>query len=72
MNDSSREDPDQIFDEGSRIDEAIEQGFRDAVRRHRQGGVPMVFWEKGRCVWVSPDEIELGDTPNETNNPNRA
>ncbi|MEO7144634.1 MAG: hypothetical protein ABI165_14140 [Bryobacteraceae bacterium] len=33
--------------------------FHDAVRRHRQGRVPMVFWKDGKVVEIPGEQIPL-------------
>ena len=33
--------------------------YIDTVRRHRQANVPMVMWEDGRTVHVSPFDVRL-------------
>ena len=52
-----KKDIDQIFREGTAIDEAVERAYRRAVRQHRQNGVPMVFWENGKIVEVPADQL---------------
>ncbi len=31
---------------------------RDAIRRHKQAGVPMPVWRNGKTVWVDAAELE--------------
>jgi hypothetical protein len=47
-----------IFREGTPIDRAIAAGARDAIRRHKQAGVPVVIWRRGKPVWVEASELE--------------
>lgn len=47
-----------IFREGTLIDRAIAAGARDAIRRHKQAGVPVVIWRDGEPVWVDAAELE--------------
>jgi phosphatidylserine/phosphatidylglycerophosphate/cardiolipin synthase-like enzyme len=54
---SETKDIDQIFRDGSAIDEALERAYRRAVKQHRQNGVPMVFWENGKIIKVPADQI---------------
>jgi monomeric isocitrate dehydrogenase len=63
MNLERQVDIEQIFEDGTLIDEAMEEAFFDAVKRHRQGGVPMVFWRDGKVVHVDAHEIKLPDDP---------
>ena len=36
-----------IFREGTPIDRALAAGAREAIRRHKQAGVPMAVWRNG-------------------------
>ncbi len=47
-----------IFREGTPIDRALAAAAREAVRRHRQAGVPMAIWRNGKTVWVDAAELE--------------
>jgi hypothetical protein len=47
------------FTDRAAIDEALKLAFYDAVRRHRQGRVPMVFMKNGKIVEVSGYDIPL-------------
>ena len=38
---------------------AMRAAYIDTVRRHRQANVPMVMWEDGRTVLVSPFDVWL-------------
>ena len=58
MTSKPKVDIDQIMKEGTAIDEAIEEGVMEAMKLHVKMGHPMVEWEDGKCVWVSPKEIE--------------
>ncbi len=48
-----------IMRDGSAVDRAMAAAHADAVRRHRQANVPMVMWEDGRTVLVSPFDVRL-------------
>ena len=52
-----RKDLDQVFRDGTAIEEAVERAYRRAVRQHRQNGVPMVFWENGKVIEVPADQL---------------
>jgi hypothetical protein len=47
-----------IFREGTPIDRALAAGAREAIRRHKQAGVPMAVWRNGKTVWVDAAELE--------------
>lgn len=53
-----KKDIEAIFREGTLIDRAIAAGAREAIRRHKQAGVPMVIWRNGASVWVDAAELE--------------
>ncbi len=48
----------RAFEEGTPIDEAIAEGVRDALRRHKQAGNPIAVWRDGQVVWIPPEEID--------------
>lgn len=47
-----------IFREGTLIDRALAAGVQEAIRRHRQAGVPMAMWRDGKTVWVDAATLE--------------
>ncbi len=53
-----KKDLDRIFHDGTAIDAALQQAYREAVRLHRMHGVPMVFWENGKIVEIPADQLE--------------
>jgi hypothetical protein len=57
-------DIDKLFEDGTSIDEAIEQAGRDARLKHKQLGVPLVVWRDGKVVEIPPEEIVV-DPPDE-------
>ena len=56
---SRGKDIDRIFTEGTLIDDALAQGVQEALRRHKQAGLPIAVWRNGKTVWVPPEKIEL-------------
>ncbi len=64
----SRRDVAALMEDGAAVDRAMQTAFADAVRRHREAGVPMAMWEDGAVKMVSPFDIPLpgeepGDVP---------
>lgn len=53
-----RRDIHQAFADGTPIDEALNEGVRDAVRQHQRLGLPLAVWRDGKTVWLSPEEVE--------------
>ena len=49
----------QIFAEGTLIDAALARGVREALRRHKRAGLPVVEWRNGRVRWVAPEAIRI-------------
>ena len=52
---------DELFDDGTLIDAALREAARDARRRHKALGLPMVTWASGQVVWVQPEDIRVDD-----------
>lgn len=48
----------KIFREGVLIDEAMRKAAQEAIRIHKQAGLPLVVWRDGRIAMVDPDEFE--------------
>lgn len=57
----SRRDVAALMKDGVAVDRAVQDAFADAVRRHREAGVPMAMWENGAVKMVSPFDIPLPD-----------
>jgi hypothetical protein len=55
---------DELFADGTAIDKALQQAFQEAVLRHRQAGVPMVFWKDGKITLVPPEDVPLPEQCN--------
>ena len=47
-----------VFQEGMPIVRALEAAAREAIKRHKQVGQPMVVWRDGKIVYISPEEME--------------
>ncbi len=50
---------DEIFSEGTQIDESLRQAVKDALLKHKQAGNPIVVWRDGKMVWLKPEEIPV-------------
>jgi hypothetical protein len=42
-----------------KITEALATGVREALKRHKQAGNPVVVWRDGKMVWLKPEEIQV-------------
>ena len=51
-------DVEKLFREGTVIDRALRAAPREAIRRHKQAGVPVALWKNGKTVWVDPNELD--------------
>jgi hypothetical protein len=49
----------EIFAEGTPIDEALRQAVKEALLKHKQAGNPVVVWSDGKMVWLKPEEIPV-------------
>jgi hypothetical protein len=56
---SKRRDIAEAFADDRLITRALRKGVRDAMRRHRQAGCPVVIWRRGKVVCVPPEEIRI-------------
>jgi hypothetical protein len=56
---TGEKDIEQIFEDGTLIDEALAQGVQEALRIHKQAGLPIVVWEDGQTVWIPAEKISL-------------
>jgi hypothetical protein len=54
---------DKVWQDDARMQAALDDAFRNAVRRHRAANVPMVMWEDGEVREISPFDIPLPDDP---------
>jgi hypothetical protein len=42
-----------------RITQALAEGVREALKKHKQAGNPVVDWRDGKMVWLKPEEIQV-------------
>ena len=58
MKAEAAKDLNRIFVEnGQLIDEALSQGVKDALLRHKKEGLPVAIYRDGKTVWVPPEEL---------------
>ena len=41
-----------------KITDALASGVREALKRHKQAGNPVVVWRDGKMTWIKPEEIQ--------------
>ncbi len=47
----------EAFSNPEKITQALTQGVREALLKHKQAGNPVVVWRDGKMVWLKPEEI---------------
>ena len=58
MRTDAQKDIHRIFVEDGRvIDEALKQGVREAMLRHKRDGLPVVIYRDGKSVLVKPEDL---------------
>jgi len=57
MAEAIKKDISRIFAEGTEIDEAVRNAVKEAVRKHKLAGNPVVCMKDGKMVWLKPEEI---------------
>jgi hypothetical protein len=56
-----RDKIDEALADWERITQAIADGVREALKKHKQAGNPVVVWRDGKMVWLKPEEIQARD-----------
>ncbi len=49
----------EAFADPEKITQALAQGIRDALLKHKQAGNPVVVWREGKAVWIEPEDISV-------------
>ena len=58
MKAEAQKDVNRIFvEDGHVIDEALKQGVREAMIRHKKDGLPVVIYRDGKTLWVKPEDL---------------
>ena len=53
-----RKDIHRIFVEDQHvIGQALKQGVREAMLRHKKDGLPVVIYRDGKTVWIKPEDL---------------
>jgi ABC-type sugar transport system substrate-binding protein len=50
---------DELMRDGKLIDAALARAVREALRRHKQAGVPIVVWRNGKTIEIPPSRIRI-------------
>ncbi|MBI5408765.1 MAG: hypothetical protein HZA14_05305 [Nitrospirae bacterium] len=57
--DKHKDDVEKAFSDPEIITQALIQGVREALLKHKQAGNPIVIWKDGKAVWLKPEEIPV-------------
>lgn len=57
-NEKKKHDIDQIFAEGTLIDQALAESVKKALQEHKRAGNPVAGWRDGKVVLLPPDAIQ--------------
>ena len=58
MKTQAPKDLNRILREDRRVvDEALKQGVREAMLRHKKDGMPVVVERDGKIEWVKPEDL---------------
>lgn len=47
-----------ILQDDALVGAALEKATRQAIREHKQEGLPLAVWRDGKVVWVPAEELE--------------
>ncbi len=61
MNEDNKLTIDEIFADGTLIDQALKKAGQQAILRHKQAGNPIATWRDGKVVWIPPEEIVVDE-----------
>lgn len=50
---------DEVITDRERIIQSVTEGVKDALKRHKQAGNPVVVMKEGQMVWLKPEEISV-------------
>ena len=48
----------EILSDPNVVVEAGTEAVREAIRRHKQMGLPMAVWENGAVVWIAAEDLD--------------
>jgi hypothetical protein len=65
MSENGKRDLGELLRDSRLIQRAIGKAVREAVRRHKLLGQPIVTMRDGKVVWIPPEEIEIPEEEDE-------
>lgn len=54
-----RDKIDEALADHEKITEALAAGVREALKKHKQAGNPVVVWRDGEMAWLKPEETQV-------------
>ena len=58
MDNDASVDINAMFEDGTAIDEAMNEAVREAVRQHRLAALPLVVWRNGKVELVPVESLD--------------
>ncbi len=55
---SSSKDISAILLDDNLVEKALNAATRDAIRLHKEKGLPLVVWRDGKTLWITAEEAE--------------
>ncbi len=52
-----------LLQDDTLIGDALRTAAREAVREHKEEGLPLAMWRDGKVVWVPAEELEAEVEP---------
>jgi hypothetical protein len=59
--DITKKNIDELFHDGSEIDEALQQAVKEALLQHKRADNPVASCKDGKIVWIQPEDIVVDD-----------
>jgi hypothetical protein len=56
-----KRDISEILSDPTVVEQAVTEAVREAVRRHKQMGLPLAVWRDGKVAWIAPEDAALAD-----------
>jgi hypothetical protein len=53
-----RRDISEILSDPTVVTRAGNEAVQEAIRRHKQMGLPMAVWQDGAVVWIAAEDLE--------------
>jgi len=53
-----KRDISEILSDPTVVTRAANEAIKEAIRRHKQMGLPMAVWQDGAVVWIAAEDLE--------------